>query len=73
MNCKTSRKSTGAYVIAGTEAARELAWIVGFLQSIGFGSLLPVPVLYGDNKGALALAKHNVYRPRTRAHNLIEL
>ena len=56
--------STEAEFIAGTEAARELSWIVNFLQSIGFSGLSPV--LYGDNKGALALAKHNVYRPRTK-------
>ena len=56
--------STGAEFIAGTEAARELSWIVGFLQSVGITNLHPV--LFGDNKSALALAKHNVYHPRTK-------
>ena len=56
--------STEAEFIAGTEAARELMWILGFLDSIGIPE--KSPILFGDNKGALALARHHVYRPRTK-------
>ena len=56
--------STEAEFIAGTEAARELAWLMHFLEGIGMPE--KTPILYGDNKSALALAKQNAYRPRTK-------
>ena len=56
--------STEAEFIAGTEAARELMWILGFLDSIGIPE--KSHILFGDNKGALALARQHVYRPRTK-------
>lgn len=57
--------STEAEFIAETEAARELSWIVGFLQSISLSDDLR-PVLFGDSKGAFALARHNVFHPCTK-------
>ena len=42
--------STEAEFIAGTEAARELAWLMHFLEGIGMPE--KNPILYGDNKGA---------------------
>lgn len=56
--------STEAEFIAGTEAARKLAWLVNFLHDIQVP--LGVPILYGDNKGALALARQSAFRPRTK-------
>jgi len=53
--------STEAEFIAGMEAAKELCWILGFLQAIDRAEFNPR--LLGDNKGALALAKDNAYRP----------
>ena len=56
--------TTEAEFISGTDAARELLWICGFLECIGMNEF--TPRLLGDNKGALALARHNDYRPRTK-------
>ena len=56
--------STEAEFIPDTEAARELMWILGFLDNIGISE--KSLVLFGDNKGALALARRHVYRPRTK-------
>lgn len=91
MDCKLSRKSTGAYVfflqgacvswaskkqglvalssteaefIAGTEAARELAWIISFCEDLVYK--VGMPFLLGDNQGALAMARNNDFRPRTK-------
>lgn len=57
--------STEAEFIAGTEAARELTWILSFLTTLNI-ILGPTPHLIGDNQGALALAKNNDFRPRTK-------
>lgn len=57
--------STEAEFIAGTEAARELIWIKAFLTTLNI-ILEFTPHLLGDNQGALALAKKNDFRPRTK-------
>lgn len=56
--------STEAEFISGTEAAKELSWLIGFLE--GINSDVPDPVLLGDNQGALALAKNNDFRAQTK-------
>lgn len=61
--------STEAEFIAGTDAAKELTWIAHFLADLGpLGAqwTTTVPVLCGDNQGALAMAKSNTFRPRTK-------
>ena len=57
--------STEAEFIPRTEAAKELAWIISFLEDI---SAKPedLPILCGDNRSTLALAKDNIFRPRTK-------
>lgn len=56
--------STEAEYISGTEAAKELLWIGNFLECIGLKEFNPR--LIGDNLSALALAKTNEFRPRTK-------
>ena len=56
--------TTEAEYISGTEAAKELLWICNFLECIGKKEYNPR--LLGDNKSALALAKNNKFRPRTK-------
>ena len=56
--------TTEAEYISGTDAAKELLWICNFLECIGRKE--PSPFLLGDNKSALALAKNNDFRPRTK-------
>ena len=53
-----------AEFIAGTEAAKELQWIVHFLECFGIHE--SSPHLLGDNRGALALARNTDFRPRTK-------
>ena len=56
--------TTEAEYISGTDAAKEMLWICNFLESIGQKEINPR--LLGDNKSALALAKNNDFRPRTK-------
>ena len=56
--------TTEAEYISGTDAAKELLWIANFLECIGRKELNLC--LLGDNKSALALAKNNDFRPRTK-------
>ena len=56
--------STEAEFIAGTEAAKELQWIINFLEC--FGLCERDPHLLGDNRGALALARNTDFKPRTK-------
>jgi len=58
--------STEAEFIAGTEAAKELAWIIEFLEHLAFDEKIKTPHLIGDNQGALAMAKSSDFRPRTK-------
>jgi len=58
--------STEAEFIAGTEAAKELAWIIEFLEHLDFDLSTKTPHLIGDNQGALAMAKSSDFRPRTK-------
>jgi hypothetical protein len=57
--------STEAEYCALTEAAKEAIWMQGLLDELGYGNSGPVP-LYEDNKGAICLAKNDVYHERTK-------
>jgi hypothetical protein len=58
--------STEAEYCALTEAAKEAIWMKGLLRELGYGNDDgPVP-LYEDNKGAICLAKNDVYHERTK-------
>lgn len=57
--------STEAEFIAGTEAAKELMWIINFMEEVTSGENMN-PYLLGDNQGALALARNNEFRARTK-------
>ena len=68
--------TTHAEYIGQDYAARELIWILRFLDEIGFPAKditkiyshlnLTMPLLYGDNQGALALAKNPVHHRLTK-------
>ena len=56
-----------AEYLAGTEAAKEVVWILAFLQAIGIprGNIVPIH-LYEDNQSANALAKNPDYHIRNK-------
>jgi hypothetical protein len=68
--------TTHAEYIGQDYAARELIWILRFLDEIGVPAKdvtkvyshlnLSLPLLYGDNQGALALAKNPVHHRLTK-------
>ncbi len=68
--------TTHAEYIAQDYAARELVWILEFLREIGFPASNITKVygnaeesltrLYGDNQGALALARNPVHHKNTK-------
>lgn len=62
---RVALSSTEAEYIARTEAAKEVSWILSLLSDIGL-TLTSIPYLLGDNQGALAMAKNNDFRPRTK-------
>jgi len=60
--------SCEAEYVGQTNATKEAIWLQGFLRQIhpdldpGFGDM----IIYGDNQGAIALAKNNVFHGRTK-------
>ena len=60
-----SLSTTESEYVALAEATRELTWLRNLLQGLGFDQLKPT-VLYGDNSGALAIAKDPQYHKRTK-------
>jgi hypothetical protein len=56
--------STEAEYCALTEAAKEAIWMQGLMNELGLKQN-EVP-LFEDNKGAICLAKHDVYHERTK-------
>jgi hypothetical protein len=48
-----------------THATKELIWIRSFISEV-FGSLFIPTTLFADNQSAIALAKSNLFSPRTK-------
>lgn len=57
--------STEAEYMAVSSATRELVWLRRLLSELGVAQTVPT-VLYGDNQGAIALAKNPVAHARTK-------
>jgi hypothetical protein len=50
-----------------TQAAKEILWLRVLLDEIGaFKHIAPMATLYGDNQGAIALARNPEYHQRTK-------
>ena len=61
----TAQSSTEAEYMAGTHAAKEVAWLRTFLSEIGHTQDSPTS-LYIDNQSAIALAKNPEFHNRTK-------
>jgi len=60
-----SLSSTESEYIALADAAREVMWLWNLLDGLGYKQCAPTK-LYGDNNGALAIAKNPQYHKRTK-------
>ena len=59
--------TTEAEYMGMTQAAKEILWLRVLLDEIGaFKHIAPMATLYGDNQGAIALARNPEYHQRTK-------
>ena len=56
---------TESEYVALADAAREITWLRNLLEGLGYKQYAPTK-LYGDNNGALAIAKNPQYHKRTK-------
>ena len=61
----TALSTVHAEYIALCEAARDAAWLLQLLDSLGIDHLRPVPI-HGDNNGALTLVQHAAFHRRSK-------
>ena len=60
-----SLSSTESEYVAMADAAQEVTWLQNLLEDLGYRQQGPTK-LYGDNNGALAIAKNPQYHKRTK-------
>jgi hypothetical protein len=62
-----SLSSCEAEYIGQTNATKEAIWLQGFLKQVNPGDPgLSATIIYGDNQGAIALAKNPQFHARTK-------
>ena len=61
----TTLSSTEAEYVALNAATKEAIWVLRLLSEMGIEMKIPVPV-FADNQSTIALAKHNMAKPRTK-------
>ena len=61
----TTLSSTEAEYVALNAATKEAIWVMRLLNEMGMQIKIPTPV-FADNQSTIALAKHNMAKPRTK-------
>ena len=64
-----TQSTTEAEYVGASQAAREVMWIRGILEELGY-SQDSATKIFGDNQSALKLAHNVEYHPRTKLINI---
>jgi hypothetical protein len=64
-----TQSTTEAEYVGASQAAREVMWIRGILEELGY-SQDSATKIFGDNQSALKLAHNVEYHPRTKHINI---